>query len=81
VSETTKTATVSPQVPSAVTGTVTITAFGSPVCVIHLSSGKGTWTLSKTALATGKYSLVATYAGTAEYDESASTAATLTIAP
>ncbi len=73
--------TVSPQVPSTVSGTVTITASGSPICEIHLSSNKGTCTLSKTALAAGSYSMIATYAGTSVYDESASHATTLTITP
>jgi len=62
-----------------VTIAVTVTASGSRVCVIHLSADTGTCTLPKTALAVGSYSMIATYAGTAVYDESASEAANLTM--
>ncbi len=73
--------TVSPQVAATISGTVTITASGNPVCKIHLSSNAGTCTLPKKALAAGSYSVIATYAGTSVYDESASSPAPLTISP
>jgi hypothetical protein len=64
---------------SAVAGTVTIKESATTLCVITLTSGKGTCSLMAKRLAAGTYRLVATYRGTANVDTSASAKETLTV--
>jgi hypothetical protein len=62
------------------TGTVTIKASATTLCVIKLSSGKGSCTLSAKRLKAGTYRLVATYGGSKNFKGSTSAKETLTIA-
>ena len=73
--------TVSPQHSGTTpTGRVTISESGTALCVITLSSGKGSCKLSSKGLNTGSHHLVATYAGSTHFDGSASVKETLTVA-
>ena len=58
-------------------GRVTITQSGSSLCLITLSSGKGSCTLSAKRLNAGTYPLVATYQGSVDFDGSTSAKETL----
>ncbi|MFZ2057794.1 MAG: Ig-like domain-containing protein [Acidimicrobiales bacterium] len=60
-------------------GSVTIKESTTTLCVITLSSGKGSCTLSSTKLPVGTYSLVTTYAGSTHFGGSASAKETLTV--
>ena len=62
------------------TGTVTIKATRTTLCVIKLKSGKGSCTLSARKLKAGTYSLVATYGGSTNFGGSASAKEALTVA-
>jgi hypothetical protein len=62
------------------TGMVTITESTTQLCVVELSSGKGSCALSANKLKAGSYSLVATYGGSADFKGSISAKETLTIA-
>jgi hypothetical protein len=65
--------TVSPQYSgSTPTGTVTIKATTTTLCVIKLRSGKGSCALSAKRLKAGTYGLVASYGGSTDFDASAS---------
>lgn len=59
---------------------MTIKFASKTVCSITLSAGKGTCTLSPTALPAGKLSLVALYAGDTNFGPSESAPHTLTVA-
>jgi hypothetical protein len=73
--------TVSPQHPGTTpTGTVTIKASATTLCVIKLKSDKGSCTLLAKKLKPGTYRLVATYGGSTNFKGSTSTKETLTIA-
>jgi hypothetical protein len=73
--------TVSPQRSGpTVTGTVTVKASATTLCVIKLKSGKGSCMLSPKRLKAGTYHLVATYGGSANYKGSTSAKETLTVA-
>ncbi len=73
--------TVSPQRRGSIpTGTVTIKASATTLCVIKLSSGKGWWTMSAKKLKAGTYHLVATYSGSKNFKGSTSAKVTLAIA-
>ena len=61
-------------------GKVTVKAGSTTVCLITLSSGHGSCTLSPTALRAGTYHLVASYPGNAYYLGSASASKTLQVA-
>jgi titin len=63
-----------------VTGTVTIKASTTTLCVIKLKSAKGSCSLSVKKLVAGTYHLVATYGGSANYKGSTSTKETLVVA-
>jgi len=63
-----------------VTGTVTIKASTTTLCVIKLKSAKGSCSLPARGLKAGTYHLVATYGGSANYKGSTSTKETLTVA-
>jgi hypothetical protein len=72
--------TVSPQFPGSMpTGTVTVKASTGTLCVITLSSGKGSCRLSPNKLKARTYSLVATYGGSTNFKGSTSVK-TLTVA-
>jgi hypothetical protein len=72
--------TVSPQFPGSMpTGTVTVKASTGTLCVITLSSGKGSCRLSPKRLKARTYSLVATYGGSTNFKGSTSVK-TLTVA-
>jgi hypothetical protein len=58
-------------------GTVTVRSGSATVCTITLGSGKGSCTLSATALPAGTQSLTATYNGSTELAASASSAVAL----
>jgi hypothetical protein len=60
-------------------GTVTLAASATAVCVITLSGGTGSCTLSAEQLGAGTYHLVATYSGDADFKASASASKTLTV--
>jgi hypothetical protein len=62
------------------TGKVTVKASGSVLCVISLANAKGSCPLSAKKLAPGSYSLVADYAGSAEFAASASSRETVSVA-
>ena len=73
--------TVSPQYSGTTpTGTVTVKESTTTLCVIKLSSGKGSCTLPGEKLNAGTYQLVATYGGSTDFDGSASAKETLTVA-
>jgi hypothetical protein len=74
--------TVSPQHPGTTpTGTVTIKASATTLCVIKLASGAGSCKpLSARELNAGAYSLVATYSGSTNFKGSTSAKETLTVA-
>jgi len=61
------------------TGTVTVDESTTAVCVITLSAGRGSCTLPATQLGAGTYRLVATYAGSSDFDASTSGIATLVV--
>jgi hypothetical protein len=73
--------TVSPEYSgSTPNGTATVTQSTTTLCVITLSSAKGSCTLSATELAAGTYGLVATYGGSVNFGASASAQESLTVA-
>ncbi|MGA2530959.1 MAG: Ig-like domain repeat protein [Acidimicrobiales bacterium] len=73
-------ATVSPRHPGpAPTGKVTIGESGTALCVVTLSAGSGSCTLSAKRLNTGIYHLSATYGGSTELAVSKSGRATLAV--
>jgi hypothetical protein len=74
------TVTATPRTAGVPGGTVTVKAGGTPVCVITLSSAKGSCTLRPTQLKAGKYQLTAAYGGSDVYDGSTSAAHSLTVA-
>ena len=61
-------------------GTVTIKASATTLCVVKLSSGKGWWTMSAKKLKVGTYRFVATYNGDKNFKASTSVKVTLTVA-
>jgi hypothetical protein len=61
-------------------GKVTVKAGSTTVCLITMSSGHGSCTLSAKALKAGTYHLVASYPGNAYYLASASASKTLNVA-
>ncbi|MGO9180446.1 MAG: Ig-like domain repeat protein [Candidatus Limnocylindrales bacterium] len=72
--------TVSPQFAGSMpTGTVTVKASTRTLCVITLSSGKGSCRLSAKRLNAGTYHLVATYGGSTNFDGSTSPKETLRV--
>jgi hypothetical protein len=72
--------TVSPQHSgSKPTGTVKVKESSTTLCVITLSSGKGSCTLSAKRLKVGTYRLVATYGGSTNFKGSTSAKETLTV--
>jgi hypothetical protein len=72
--------TVSPEFAgSTPTGTVTVTQSTATLCVITLSSAKGSCTLSATEFGPGTYHLVATYGGSTNFGGSASAQESLTV--
>ena len=71
---------VSPQYPgSPPAGSVTIKTSRATLCVIRLSSGKGSCRLGAKEVPPGTYKLVATYNGGSNFRDSASTAKTLIV--
>jgi hypothetical protein len=70
---------VSPQFSGTPSGKVTIKSGSATVCAITLKSGKGTCTLSATQLRIGSHHLVADYAGSGDFDGSASATKTVTV--
>jgi hypothetical protein len=73
--------TVSPEFAgSTPTGTVTVKESTTTLCVIKLSLGKGSCTLSAKKLPVGTYRLGATYGGSADFDTSTSVKETLAVA-
>ncbi|MGA2530491.1 MAG: Ig-like domain-containing protein [Acidimicrobiales bacterium] len=60
-------------------GKVTVSVSSRTLCMISLSSGKGSCTLSSKKLSSGTYGLVATYGGCNHFDSSASTKETLKV--
>jgi hypothetical protein len=63
----------------AVNGSVHVTASGTTVCVITLSSGRGSCKLSPSQLSVGNYQIVASYDGSSNFDASVSAPQTLTV--
>jgi Bacterial Ig-like domain (group 3) len=61
-------------------GTVTVRANGATLAVIRLKSGVGSYPLSAKRLAAGRYSLTATYGGSANFARSVSAKKSLTVA-
>jgi hypothetical protein len=61
-------------------GTVTVRANGATLAVIRLKSDVGSYTLSAKRLAAGRYSLTATYGGSANFARSVSAKRSLTVA-
>ena len=73
--------TVSPQHSgSRPTGTVRVKESSTTLCVITLSSAKGSCKLSAKKLKAGTYRLVATYRGSTNFKSSTSAKETLTVA-
>ncbi|MGO9101642.1 MAG: Ig-like domain-containing protein [Mycobacterium sp.] len=73
--------TVSPQYSGATpTGKVTVNESSTTLCLITLSSGKGSCTLQPRKLKAGIYSLVATYGGSTNFAGSTSSKETFTVA-
>ena len=62
------------------TGTVTISASGTTLCVTSLGSGEGSCTLSAKKLHAGRYRIVASYGGSADFYGSTSAEKILTVA-
>ncbi|MGO9557927.1 MAG: Ig-like domain repeat protein [Acidimicrobiales bacterium] len=72
--------TVSPQFAGSVPSrTVTIKESSTTLCKITLKSGKGSCSLSSKALNAGRYSLIATYGASADFEGSESAKQTLTV--
>ena len=61
------------------TGTVTVMESTTTLCVIGLSSGGGSCTLSAARFGSGSYQLVAHYGGSGDFNGSASGTATFTV--
>jgi hypothetical protein len=61
------------------TGTVRVKQSSTTLCVIKLSSGKGSCTLSAKKLKVGTYHLVATYGGSTNFKGSRSAEETLRV--
>ena len=73
--------TVAPNYPGPVpTGSVTVKKSTTTLCVVKLSAAKGSCTLSGSALATGAYSVYATYSRNADFVGSTAPKKTLTVA-
>jgi hypothetical protein len=70
---------VTPKFSGSLTGTVTVKAGGTTVAVIRLSSGNGGYTFSSKKLPAGRYTVVATYSGNADYMGSRSAGKSLTV--
>ncbi len=70
---------VSPQYSGAPSGKVTVKAGSATMCAITLKSGKGACTLSARKLRTGRWHLVADYAGNSDFAGSASPPKTVTV--
>ena len=60
-------------------GTVRVTASGQSICVVGLSGGRGSCSLSASQLAVGTYHVVASFEGSRDFDPSTSGAQTLTV--
>jgi hypothetical protein len=74
------TVTVAPRYAGSASGTVTIKSGRMPVCVIRLSSGRGSCTLTARQLKPATYRLIASWPANRDFDASASAAKTLTVA-
>jgi hypothetical protein len=61
------------------TGSVTVDDSTTALCVITLSAGRGSCTLSASQLGAGSYRIVATYGGSSDFDVSTSGTATLVV--
>jgi len=70
---------VTPQYAGSVTGTVTVTAGRTTVCVLTVSKGAGSCRLSEAKLRPGIYHLVAHYGSTTDFAGSASPSARLRV--
>jgi len=70
---------VSPAFGGTPTGTVIVRDSSGTLCVISLSSARGTCSISPSALGVGTYHVVATYEGSSDFDASVSATATLTV--
>jgi hypothetical protein len=70
---------VTPKFSGSLTGTVTVKAGSAIIAVIRLSSGQGSYTFTSKKLKVGKYTLVATYSGNADYTGSRSAGKSLTV--
>jgi hypothetical protein len=62
---------------SSPTGTITVTASTTTICVITLSGGTGSCTLSPEQLGVGSYQLLATYGGDTNFESSVAAKRTL----
>ena len=71
---------VAPRYAGAPGGTVTVRADGATLAVIRLKSDVGSYTLSAKRLGAGRYSLTATYGGSANFARSVSGKRSLTVA-
>ena len=72
--------TVSPEFAGTPTGTITVEAGDTTLCVVTLSSAKGSCALSATRLSPGSHQLSVTYGGNSAFDSSAPALQTLTVA-
>ena len=70
---------VKPRAGGTPTGTVTVIAGSTTICVIKLAKGKGSCTLGAKKLKPGSYQLSGTYGGDRIYDGSSYPDATLTV--
>jgi hypothetical protein len=70
---------VSPQYSATPAGRVTVKTGTTVLCTITLKSGKGSCRLSATKLKTGSHRLVADYAGSSDFNGSASATRTVTV--
>jgi Bacterial Ig-like domain (group 3) len=71
--------TVHPRTGGTPSGTVTVIAGSTTICVIKLAKGKGSCTLGAKTLKPGSYQLTGTYGGDRTYDGSAYPDTTLTV--
>ena len=74
------TVTVAPRYAGSASGTVTIKSGRKSVCLIRLSSGRGSCTLTARQLKPATYRLIASWPASRDFDASASAAKTLTVA-
>ena len=63
------------------TGSVSVTESATTLCVIALSSAKGSCTLSADQLPAGSYDLAASYSGDMDFQASVSAQKSLTVTP